>query len=156
MTKLNDSQLRKLKPTEKTQKISDGLGLTFVLKPNGSGYWHFNYRWYGKQRTISFGTYPETSLKSARDQRTEAREFLAQKIDPSAERKNSNLAACEAEIAKVRATTLREVSTEYLELQERKGRAHKTIAKIKSQLAHTILTSPHCQLRSSMRQNFWR
>jgi integrase len=139
MTKLNDSQLRKLKPTEKTQKISDGLGLTFVLKPNGSRYWHFNYRWYGKQRTISFGTYPETTLKSARDQRTEAREFLAQKADPSAERKNSKLAAREAETTKLRATTWREVSNEYLELQERKGRAPKTIAKIKSQLAHTYI-----------------
>ena len=107
MTKLNDSQLRKLKPTGKTQKVSDGLGLTFVLKPNGSRYWHFNYRWYGKQRTISFGTYPETTLKSARTQRTEAREFLAQKADPSAERKNTRLAAQEEETSKVKPVTWR-------------------------------------------------
>lgn len=46
-----------------------------------------NYRFEGKQKTLSFGTYPDTGLKLARDKRDDARKQLAEGIDPGAARK---------------------------------------------------------------------
>src|SRR4029453_16628477 len=44
----------------------------------------------GKEKLISLGTYPEVSLKDARKRRDEARNLIADKRDPSAERKAEN------------------------------------------------------------------
>src|SRR4029453_14981745 len=44
----------------------------------------------GKEKLISLGTYPEVSLKDARKRRDEARTLIADKRDPSAERKAEN------------------------------------------------------------------
>ena len=40
------------------------------------------YRFEGKQKTLSFGPYPLTSLKQARDKRSEAKKLLLDGIDP--------------------------------------------------------------------------
>lgn len=45
------------------------------------------YRYDGKEKFISFGTYPDVSLKDARDRRDEARKQLAASIDPGQNRK---------------------------------------------------------------------
>ncbi len=137
MTRLNDAKLRKLKANEKIQKLSDGGGLSFVLKPNGGRYWHQNYRFAGKQRTISFGTYPEVSIKEARRRREEAREQLAQGLDPSAIRMKLKEDKKREASETVGRTLWREVAADFLDLEERKGKAPKTMAKMRSQLKHT-------------------
>lgn len=63
-------------------KHSDGGGLYLHVKQAGK-YWRMNYRFNGKQRTLALGVYPAVSLAQARKLRTEAREQLAQGIDPS-------------------------------------------------------------------------
>jgi integrase len=52
------------------------------VKPQGK-YWRFNYRFAGKRNTLALGIYPDISLKAARDKHKEARENLANGIDPN-------------------------------------------------------------------------
>lgn len=84
---LTDRQIKALKPREKQYKVSDERGLCVVVAPAGGKWWRLNYRYQGKQRTLSMGTYPDTSLALAREKRDEARQLLARGIDPSAQRK---------------------------------------------------------------------
>ena len=81
---LNDRQIRNLKPTATIRKLSDGGGLALVCKPNGGKYWHLNFRFNGKQKTLSIGTYPTVSLAEARQAAENARRLLAQGQDPAA------------------------------------------------------------------------
>jgi integrase len=68
-------------------KIPDGGGLYFVAEPERSSWWRFDYRFEGKQKTLSIGSYPEISLVDARNKRTKLREQVANAIDPSQQRK---------------------------------------------------------------------
>ena len=80
---LNDTQIRRIKPADRAQKLSDGEGLYLRIEPNGGRYWRFNYRFNGKQKTLALGVYPEVSLAKARTRLREAREALADDVDPS-------------------------------------------------------------------------
>src|SRR5690242_10206592 len=62
-------------------------GLYLLVKPTGTRLWHLKYRVAGREKLISFGQYPDVSLKQAREQRDEARKLIAAKVDPSAKRK---------------------------------------------------------------------
>lgn len=81
---LNDRQIKNAKPTDKIQKLSDGGGLSLVIHPNGGKYWQLNFRFNGKQKTLSIGTYPTIALIQARAAREQAKQQLAQGIDPAA------------------------------------------------------------------------
>ncbi|MCE3232426.1 MAG: hypothetical protein K0R98_683 [Rickettsiaceae bacterium] len=70
-------------PNGKKHKLMDGGGLFLHVKPKGK-YWHFKYRFNQKQKLLSFGVYPEVSLKDAREKRENARKILAEGQDPSA------------------------------------------------------------------------
>ena len=94
MPVLSDAKVRALKPKEKPYKQSDFDGLFVLVNPGGSKLWRFKYRWMGKEKLMSFGQYPDLSLKQARDKRDQARSLLAQGKDPSFERKKEQ-AACE-------------------------------------------------------------
>ncbi len=59
--------------------------------PNGSKYWRLKYRIDGKEKRISFGVYPEVSLKEARDKREVARKQVAEGVDPSFARKHKKI-----------------------------------------------------------------
>ena len=74
-------------PGPKTRKLSDGKGLYLELSPAGGRWWRLKYRIAGVEKRISLGTYPETSLKAAREKIEEARALVAQGIDPSQARK---------------------------------------------------------------------
>ncbi|MBY0530449.1 MAG: Arm DNA-binding domain-containing protein [Xanthobacteraceae bacterium] len=63
--------IEKAKPQEKPYKLSDGHGLYLLAKPNGSKLWRFRYHFAGKQNMMSFGSFPETSLASARAKRSQ-------------------------------------------------------------------------------------
>lgn len=55
-----------------------------LVNPNGSKLWRLKYRYDGKEKTLSFGAYPDVSLSQARLKREQARQQLAGGIDPSA------------------------------------------------------------------------
>ena len=70
----------------KPRKISDGAGLVLEVRPKGAGWWRLRYWRDGKEGMLSLGTYPEVSLKDARQRRDEARKLVAAGIDPSEHR----------------------------------------------------------------------
>ncbi|EDL69098.1 integrase, phage family [Vibrio campbellii HY01] len=93
-TRLTDKELKSAKPKEKEYALSDGDGLRLRVKTNGSKLWLLNYTHPTKKRrtNLSLGKYPELSLANARKSAMEAKELLAQGIDPLEERKRQDLA----------------------------------------------------------------
>jgi len=92
---LTDRELKSFKPRDKPYKVSAGGGLHLLINPSGSRLWRLKYRVDGREKLLSFGMYPEVSLKDARDRRDDARRVLRQKIDPGAQRKAEKSAAAE-------------------------------------------------------------
>jgi integrase len=83
---LKDIELRNAKPRETLYRLADGDGLSLQVDPNGSRAWRFRYRFQGRQKMLSLGTYPEVPLALARKRREEARAQVAARVDPSAVR----------------------------------------------------------------------
>jgi integrase len=71
----------------KPRKISDGGGLLLEARPTGAGWWRLRYWRDSKEGMLSLGTYPEVSLKDARQRRDDARKLVAAGGDPSEHRK---------------------------------------------------------------------
>ncbi len=88
---LSDTTIRNAKPAEKAYKLYDSGGLFIQVTPSGGKWWRLKYRFDGKEKLLSLGTYPEVSLASARDKRDSARALLANDppIDPSEKRKTA-------------------------------------------------------------------
>ncbi len=84
---LTDTEIRKAKPQAKPYKLSDGAGLYIWITPSGGRKWRASYRHEGKQKTATFGGYPEVSLALARERHRNARKLLAEGIDPMEQRK---------------------------------------------------------------------
>ncbi|MDL2317320.1 integrase arm-type DNA-binding domain-containing protein [Desulfovibrio sp. OttesenSCG-928-A18] len=84
---LSDTAIRNAKPQSKPYKAYDADGLFIIVTPSGGKWWRFKYRFGGKEKLISLGTYPEVGLKEARRRRDEAREQIAAGVDPAAQRK---------------------------------------------------------------------
>ncbi|EHJ46925.1 integrase family protein [Solidesulfovibrio carbinoliphilus subsp. oakridgensis] len=84
---LTDVAVRNAKPGPKTIRLKDERGLHLEISPKGGKWWRLRYWISGKERLISLGTYPDTSLKDARERRDEARKLIANGIDPSQTRK---------------------------------------------------------------------
>lgn len=85
---LVDKAIQSYKPREKEYSNADGDGLYLRVKPNGSKLWIFLYKHpvTRKNQSISFGKYPDLSLVNARKLRSNARELLANNIDPKLDR----------------------------------------------------------------------
>lgn len=84
---LSDTKIKSSKPAEKQYKIFDSDGLYMIVTPAGGKWWRFKYVFGSREKSLSLGTYPAISLKLARKKRDEARELIAQGIDPASERK---------------------------------------------------------------------
>lgn len=80
---LTDTQIRSTKPGAKPIRLYDGRGLYLEVTPRGGRWWRFKYRYAGKEKLLSMGTYPDTPLKAARDRRDRARTLLQEGVDPS-------------------------------------------------------------------------
>ena len=95
---LTDVAIRKAKPTDKPQRLFDGGGLYLEVSPSGGKWWRLKYRFGGKEKRLSLGTYPDTPLATARSKRDDARQLLAAGVDPGDHRK-AQRAAGEASAA---------------------------------------------------------
>jgi len=82
ITPLTDTQIRSTKPSEKEIKLFDGGGLFLLVTPSGGKLWYLKYRFAGKERKLSFGTYPSLSLADARQRREDAKKLLVNDVDP--------------------------------------------------------------------------
>lgn len=66
MTLLTDLFIRQVKPGTKPQKYTDEKGLFLLVAPAGGKWRRLAYRYDGKQKQLSLGTYPDVTLKDAR------------------------------------------------------------------------------------------
>ena len=80
--KLSDFAIRNAKPGETTYIMADGEGMFLEIAPSGGKWWRFKYRFGGKHKRMSLGTYPAIGLKEAREKRRQARELLANGESP--------------------------------------------------------------------------
>ena len=92
---LSDITVKKAKPHEKAMRLFDGGGLYLEVSPAGGKLWRWKYRYGGKEKRLSLGTYPDTGLADARAKHGVARKLLAAGIDPSVQRKAEKLATKE-------------------------------------------------------------
>jgi len=81
--KLSATQVKQAKPQARAYKLFDGGGLFLLVNSNGSKYWRYRYRFAGRDKTLALGTYPDITLKSARKRLAEARQRLADDLDPA-------------------------------------------------------------------------
>ena len=121
---LSDASIRTAKSKDKPYKLADGKGLFLLVNPNGSKLWRFKYAYLGKEKSLSLGAYPAVSLKKARADSDAARTELAERRDPSFEKKKREIAETLSA-----ATTFGTVAAEYIEKRAQEGVAAATTAK---------------------------
>lgn len=106
---LTDPLIRTAKPKAAPYKLPREDGLFVLVNPNGAKWWRLAYKFEGREKSLSLGTYPEVPLKLARERRDEARRKLATGIDPSAHRQ-----AEKARVEFERQNTFQAVADEWL------------------------------------------
>jgi transposase-like protein len=74
-------------PVRYPRKISFGGNLYLLVRPQGGRYWHYHYRYGGKRKTLSLGTYPDVPTAQAQLRHRAARRLLAMGIDPALRRR---------------------------------------------------------------------
>jgi Arm DNA-binding domain len=124
---LTDTAIRALRPKEKDYKVTDGKGLYLLVTRTGSRLWRLKYRnVLGTERKLAIGSYPEISLREARDARDEARALSAKGIDPMDEKRQARTKA------RVNArNTFSAVARAYIEKNRHDGLAETTLQKRK-------------------------
>ena len=84
---LTDTALRAAKPLDKPQKLFDGNGLFLFISPHDTKSWRVKYHFQGREKLLTLGTYPQLSLKEAREACAAAKKQLSGGVDPKAEKK---------------------------------------------------------------------
>ena len=121
---LKDLEIKRLSAKPKPYKVADERGLFLLVQPSGAKLWKMKYRFHGYERKLGFGRYPEVSLRKARERRDEARQMLADGLDPVTVKRQAD-----AEAKLSAATTFKEVAEEYIERMVIEGRSEATIKK---------------------------
>ncbi|MGH7023808.1 MAG: tyrosine-type recombinase/integrase [Caulobacteraceae bacterium] len=119
---LTDTAIRNAKPKSEDYKIADGRGLFLLVTATGSKLWRMRFKHLGKEQKLSFGGYPDLSLKDARERCDNARSLIAAGRNPALEKQREKVRAKLSA-----ATTFGAVATEYVTKREREGLAPATI-----------------------------
>ncbi|GAB1623752.1 site-specific integrase [Agarivorans albus] len=90
INKLSDKFLKSVngKPYDGQKVVADGAGLSARISANGKISWVYRYRLGGRKsnpKWVTLGTYPDTSIKQAREKRDDCREWLNNNADPAIE-----------------------------------------------------------------------
>ncbi|OLQ92652.1 integrase [Vibrio panuliri] len=114
-TRLTDKEIKAAKPQEKEYNLFDGDGLRLRVKPNGSKHWLLNYYRPNsrKRANLSLGKYPDLPLAKARKVTLEAKELLAEGIDPQEKHKQE-----QQEHKAIHQHTFFNVATEWFEIKK--------------------------------------
>lgn len=88
------------------RKLHDGGGLYLWVYQDGSKFWRLRYWVDGKEKSLSFGSYPDISLKEARAKRDTERRKIEQNLDPSVEKKAAKIKSKQAAISSFEAVAL--------------------------------------------------
>ncbi len=89
MGTLTDVQIRNWIKARAPIAKSDGAGLTFTLSASGTASWILRYRLHGKQRELTLGRYPDTTLSDARKLATAKRAAVQQGTDVAREKQRT-------------------------------------------------------------------
>ena len=82
LNQLTDAEIKTAIPKEKVYYLPDGGGLRLQIKPNGSKVWVYRFMINGKSKETTFKTYPNVTLKEAREKREAYRKLLNDNINP--------------------------------------------------------------------------
>ena len=137
---LTDTAIRAAKANDKPIKLFDGGGLFLNVTPAGGKWWRFKYRFGGKEKLISLGTYPDVGLRDARERRDAARKLLAAGSDPGEKRKADKR---EAQIAS--ANTFETVAREWMQHRAENvaiGQQQKTAARMEKDVFPWLARRP--------------
>lgn len=83
MSGLTEAKIRSAKPREDAYRLPDEKGLHLFVTPSGGRHWRLRYRFADKEKTLTFGPWPEVSLSAARQKRDAARAVLREGKDPA-------------------------------------------------------------------------
>lgn len=123
---LTDAKIRALKPRAKAYKQADFNGLYLYVTAKGSKLWRFKYRHKGKEGLLSFGPYPDISLKDARKMRDDARAQVANDLNPATVKRAEKA----QEIGKTE-NTFNKVADQFVYKSEKDGKSDATLKKLK-------------------------
>lgn len=82
MAQLTEMKIKAIKPGAKMARYYDSGGLYLQVSPTGGKYWRFKYRVEKKEKLVALGTWPQVSLKEAREKRDQCRQEIAAGNDP--------------------------------------------------------------------------
>jgi len=116
---LTDAKIRALKPKEKAYKVSDFGGLYINVTAKGSKLWRLKYRFNGKEGKLSFGAYPDISLKD------KARSQLANGLNPSVVKRQAH----EEELGRTE-HTFNKVADQFIHKSIKDGKSEATLKKL--------------------------
>ena len=125
---LSDAEIKRSKPKDKEYKIGDGQGLFLVIRPNGTKFFRFDYSFDSKRKSMSFGIYPDISLKEARDKREDTKKLIREGVDPIENKRNADM------------TTFQDITEKWLEIMQNEW---KEVTYIKAKGIITNNTYPH-------------
>jgi integrase len=122
---LTETAIKALKPRDKPYKVTDEKGLYLQVTPSGGRLWKLKFRTEaGIEKKLSLGSYPDLSLKAARESRDQSRRLLANGIDPADKKRRDKHAA------KVSAAnSFSAIAKAYIQKNKRDGLAETTIRK---------------------------
>jgi integrase len=108
--KFTDKSIAALKPKPDRYEVWEdkGTGLGVRVSPKGRKSWIYMYRFEGKARRMTLGTYPAVGLASAHVKHAQAKELLHKDIDPGAREIEKKRVERDAE-------TVNDLAEEYLE-----------------------------------------
>jgi DDE domain/Arm DNA-binding domain len=68
------------------RRVSFGQSLYLQVSPKGRRYWHYRYRFGGREKQLSLGRFPYVPLESAWARRHAAQSFLEAGVDPGSQK----------------------------------------------------------------------
>ena len=121
---LTDTAIRLAKPGDVDRKLAAEKRLYLLVTVTSSKLWRLKYRFNGKEKKLVLGSYPDVSLKEARDRRDAARKAAEAGSDPATAKREARIARRFAA-----ANTFGAIAEEYIAKLEAENKAAVTIAK---------------------------
>lgn len=110
---VSDAALRALKPKDKTYRYPIGGSLYLEITPKGAKHWRWKYRIDGKENRYSLGSYPEVSLRDAKEAVEAARKLVKQGLHPAQQKRLKRLKSIHEQ-----ANTFEAVAKEWIALKD--------------------------------------
>ncbi len=102
-----NQSLSALKPKAQRYEAQEPGGLGVRIAPSGHKSFFFRYRFQRRPRRMALGSFPELSLKEARERRDDARKLLHKGVDPGEQ-------AIQKRMHEIEAGTVAELIDEYI------------------------------------------